>query len=188
MWPGTIACEQPFGQIQGNPRAPISCPTGLKLDRHVVRVGVTDAADRVEPPALPLAYGVEPVEQLIAQVELAQQGLVGMALDVGGDGFAIHRAYAFDRLRQQLVIRVVQRAAIEVGIDAGNLLVQLVEGAGVRVVRDAAPAENVLRRGTEFPVVTREGAAIPLKYTFTLKSSILACRSSRMCPADRTRR
>ena len=70
---------------------------------------------------------------------------------------------AFDCLRQQLVVRVVQGAAVEVGVDAGNLLVHLVEGTTVRVVRNAAPAENILSGRAEFCVVTRERAADPVE-------------------------
>jgi len=55
--------------------------------------------------------------------------------------------------------RVVNRAAGIVGIDAGDLLVLLVEGADLRRVGDAAGAEYVFGGGAVLLRKALEGAA-----------------------------
>ena len=99
----------------------------------------------MKPTSLPLAGSVQPIEQLIAHIVLAQHRLIGVALEMGGDGVAIHRARALDGLRQNLSVGVVEWAAVVIGIDAGDLLVQLVKSARLLVVRSAAKTENVFR-------------------------------------------
>jgi len=101
------------------------------------------ASDRMEEAVLPLTDGICDILQLAPKVDFADQSLKGMALQVFSDRIPIHGAGALESLSENLAIRIVVRAGIVVRIDAGDVFVELEEGAGLFVVGNAAEADDV---------------------------------------------
>src|SRR5262245_29608020 len=94
-------------------------PAGLELHRLVVVEA--DAIDGMEDATLPLAHGPDLLELLAADVGFADDGLVGIGLEVLRDLLAVHLADAFDRLGDGLQQGVIHRAAPIIGIDPRHL-------------------------------------------------------------------
>ena len=79
----------------------------------------------MEEAVLPLADRVGDVLQLGAKVDFADHGFERVAFQVRGDRIPIDRTGALERLREHFPICVQVEAGVVVGIDAGDLLVQL---------------------------------------------------------------
>src|SRR6185503_17370628 len=122
----------------------VSTPAGLQLDLGVV--GEAFASHGGEESALPLTNRPDFVENLAGHLRLADQSLELAVPEVGRNGVAVQRADRFDRLREHLEHRVVERAAPIVSVDIGDGLVTLVQVADLGRVGDPTGSENVLGR------------------------------------------